>query len=64
MKLEKLDLTQDEAIIHMQVLNREIKILESRLRESDTGHIHTTISVLKQRLNECMTLIFTERKGW
>ena len=64
MKLEKVDLTQDEAVVHMQVLNREIKILESRLQDTDTGHLHTTISVLKQRLNECMLTIFTERKGW
>ena len=64
MKLEKIDLTQDEAVVHMQVLNREIKILESRLEPSGSGHIHTAISVLKQRLNECMITIFTERKGW
>lgn len=63
MKLDKLDLTQDEAIIHMQVLDREVKILESRLRDSDIGHIHTAISVLKERLNECMHTIFAERKG-
>ena len=64
MKLEKLDLTQDEAIIHMQVLRREIDILHNRLRPEDTGHLHTTIRVLEERLNECMLTIFTERKGW
>jgi hypothetical protein len=62
--MKKIDLTQDEAIIHMQVLRREIDILESRVEPSGTGHIHTAISVLKQRLNECMMTIFTERKGW
>jgi hypothetical protein len=61
--MKKIDLTQDEAVIHMQVLDREVKILESRLRDTDTGHIHTAISVLKGRLNECMLMIFTERKG-
>jgi hypothetical protein len=62
--MKKIDLTQDEAIIHMQVLRREIDILESRVEPSGTGHIHTAISVLKQRLNECMLTIFTDRKGW
>lgn len=62
--MKKIDLTQDEAIIHMQVLRREIDILESRVEPSGTGHIHTAISVLKQRLNECMMTIFSERKGW
>ena len=61
--MKKIDITQDEAIMHMQVLRREIDILRSRLQPEDTGHIHTTISVLEQRLNECMMTIFTERKG-
>jgi hypothetical protein len=61
--MKKIDITQDEAIMHMQVLRREIEILKSRLQPEDTGHIHTTISVLEQRLNECMMTIFTERKG-
>jgi hypothetical protein len=62
--MKKIDLTQDEAVIHMQVLRREIDILRSRLQPEDTGHIHTAISVLEGRLNECMMTIFTERKGW
>jgi hypothetical protein len=62
--MKKLDLTQDEAVIHMQVLRREIDILRSRLQPEDTGHIHTAISVLEERLNECMITIFTERKGY
>jgi hypothetical protein len=62
--MKRIDLTQDEAIIHMQVLRREIDILKSRLQPEDTGHIHTAIRVLEERLNECMLTIFTERKGW
>ena len=61
--MRKLDLTQDEAIIHMQVLRREIDILKSRLRSEDTGHIHTAIGVLEQRLNECFLTVFADRKG-
>ena len=62
--MKKIDLTQDEAVIHMQVLRREIDILRNRLRPEDTGHLHTTICVLEERLNECMLTIFTKRKGW
>ena len=62
--MKKIDLTQDEAIIHMQVLRREIDILRNRLQPEDTGHLHTAIRVLEERLNECMLTIFTERKGW
>jgi len=62
--MKRIDLTQDEAVIHMQVLRREIDILRSRLQPEDTGHIHTAISVLEERLNECMMTIFTERKGY
>ena len=62
--MNKIDLTQDEAVIHMQVLRREIDILRSRLQPTDTGHLHTTIRVLEDRLNECMLAVFTERKGW
>ena len=61
--MKRIDLTQDEAIIHLQVLRREIDILRSRLQPTDTGHLHTAIGVLEDRLNECMMTIFTERKG-
>jgi hypothetical protein len=61
--MKKKDLTQDEAIIHMQVLKREIDILKSRVKPHDTGHIQTAIRVLQGRLNECMMSIFAERKS-
>ena len=61
--MKKIDLTQDEAIIHMQVLRREIEILKSRLQPEDTGHIHTAIRVLEERLNECFLAVFTERNS-
>ncbi len=37
---------------HERHLEFEIKELESRLQPHDTGHIHTTISVLQERLEE------------
>ncbi len=60
--MKKLDLTQDEAIIHMQVLQREVDILKSRFEPQDTGHIRTAVDVLENRLNEIMIRIFAEEK--
>jgi hypothetical protein len=34
------------------VLNNEIAILTSRLEPHDTGHLHTAISVIKDRIKE------------
>lgn len=39
----------------ISVLENEIKILESRIEEHGTGHIKTTISVLKNRIKELST---------
>jgi hypothetical protein len=56
----KLDLTKDEAVVHMQVLRREINILKSRITMHDSGHLYTTINVLEERCGECMKIIFAE----
>ena len=37
---------------HIAHLEREIRVLESRLLSSGTGHIHTAISVLRERVRE------------
>ena len=34
------------------LLNQEVDILKSKLKEHDTGHIHTAISVLQHRIVE------------
>ena len=36
----------------LQVLLEEKSILKSRLQPHDTGHLHTTISVLDERIEE------------
>ena len=36
----------------MQAIQSEIDILHSKIEEHGTGHIHTTIRVLDQRLEE------------
>ena len=38
--------------IRLAVLQDEIEIHKSRLEPHDTGHLHTAISVIKQRIEE------------
>jgi hypothetical protein len=56
----KLELTKDEAVVHMQVLLHEINLLKSRITMHDSGHLYTTINVLEERCGECMKIIFVE----
>ena len=37
---------------HMFALMEEVRVLVGRLEERDTGHIHTTINVLNDRVEE------------
>jgi hypothetical protein len=39
-------------VTHMQALEREVAHLRTLLQSHDTGHIHTTISVLMNRIHE------------
>jgi len=41
-----------DAIDYLSVLMEEVAIQRSRLQPEDTGHIHTTISVLEHRIEE------------
>ena len=38
--------------IRIAVLMDEIEVLKSRIEPHDTGHIHTTISILQHRVRE------------
>ena len=42
--------TRDE--VRLAVLQDEIEIHKSRLEPHDTGHLHTTISVITNRIEE------------
>ena len=42
--------TRDE--VRLAVLQDEIEIHKSRLEPREMGHLHTTISVIKNRINE------------
>ena len=37
---------------HERALREEISVLKERLQPTDTGHIHTTISTLEERVKE------------
>lgn len=40
--------TQDK----IRLLNEEIEVIRSQIQEHGTGHLHTAISVLTQRIDE------------
>ncbi len=48
-KLENKKLIND--LVRINVLEEEIEYYKSLLQPHDTGHIHTTISFLSQRLS-------------
>ena len=37
---------------HVRALQEEINVLKGRLQPHDTGHIHTTINTLEERVQE------------
>ena len=45
-------MSRSKELNHLVHLKDEINELKSRLRPEDTGHIHTTISVLEERAEE------------
>ena len=47
------DMSRSQLINHVKALQDEIIILRDRLRPAATGHIHTTINTLEDRLKEC-----------
>lgn len=43
---------QDSLMNRVNIIESEINILKSRLQDHDTGHLHTTIEVLENRVRE------------
>lgn len=37
---------------HLEALEFEVNVLKSRLKPEDMGHLHTTIGVLEERIQE------------
>ena len=42
---------------HERALREEISVLKERLQPHDTGHIHTTINTLEERVQEINKMI-------
>lgn len=45
-------MSRSKELNHLVHLKDEINELKTRIRPEDTGHIHTTISVLENRVEE------------
>ena len=45
-------MSRSKLLNHFQMLLEEIATLQTRIRPEDTGHIHTTIGVLENRVEE------------
>tara|TARA_B100000963_G_scaffold45112_3_gene33662 strand:- start:58228 stop:58401 length:174 start_codon:yes stop_codon:yes gene_type:complete len=43
-------MSNSEKVSHMLALKEEVKVLKTMIRPHDTGHIHTTISTLQDRI--------------
>jgi len=51
-----------DRIDHMNFLLKEIRILEKRIKSTDTGYISTTISTLEHRVKEIQEEILNEKR--
>ena len=47
-----MKMTMKELMDHMNFLLKEIRMLEKKIQPHDTGHIHTTIGTLENRVKE------------
>ena len=52
LKTRKKTMNKNQKLDHMLALIEEINVLTQRLKPRDTGHIHTTISTLRERIDE------------
>lgn len=48
----------------LEVLKHEIQVLKSKIMPEDSGHIFTTISVLKDRIEEIEQALTSEERTW
>tara|TARA_R100001163_G_scaffold7268_2_gene7680 strand:+ start:1078 stop:1317 length:240 start_codon:yes stop_codon:yes gene_type:complete len=53
--------TFESKMNYMNFLLYEIRILRERIQPHNTGHIHTTINTLEQRVNEIQREMISER---
>ena len=48
----------------LKVLKTEIRVSKSKIMPEDSGHIFTTISVLKDRIEEIEQALTSEERTW
>lgn len=53
-------MTSEEKLEHMCSLKKEVEHLKTMIRPHDTGHIHTTISTLQDRIKSIYTEIYSQ----
>ena len=51
-KLWKRNIMSSRMMNHVKALQEEVGVLKDRIQPHDTGHIHTTISTLEERIKE------------
>ena len=49
---KEIQMSRSKLMNHLVHLKDEVNILEMRLKPSATGHLYTTIDVLKERIKE------------
>jgi hypothetical protein len=52
--------TLENKLNHMNFILKEIGMLKRKIRDHDTGHIHTTINTLENRVNEIQSDMLKE----
>ena len=52
-------MTSKEKLDHLCFLKKEVEHLKTMIRPHDTGHIHTTISTLQDRIKSIYTEIYS-----
>ena len=52
------------SLITIRVLENELTVLKSKIMPEDCGHIFTTISVIKDRIQEIEQMLTSEEKTW
>ena len=52
--------TLENKLNHMNFIIKEIGMLRGKIRDHDTGHIHTTINTLENRVNEIQSDMLKE----
>ena len=52
-------MSEQEKVTHMIALKREVEVLKTMIRPHDTGHIHTTISTLTDRIKSLYKEVYS-----